>query len=102
MGQIRFSKRIAYHFERVIGTAERINDRAGFIQKNANETLFFVFTNIFKQEVCKGYDSNKVVKLLVKNGLLVKDEGRSTISRKPPLELKSVRFYCIKGEIIDA
>ena len=80
---------------------ERINDRAGFVQRQG-ETLFYVFPNIFRQEVCKGIESRKVLQLLNSKGLLIREGGKNTISRKPPCEQKSVRFHCIKGAVIDA
>lgn len=82
--------------------SEKIHDRAGFIQQHGAGTTFYVFANIFRQEVCKGHDYKKVVRLLDNIGLLEKESGKYTVGRKDPLQKTSTnRYYRINGDIID-
>lgn len=70
-------------------------------QKDAEQTTvdFFVFVDVFKAEVCEGFDSRAVLTLLKERGDLVPDRGRA-FDCKPRLPgLGTVRCYRIRSSI---
>ncbi len=80
---------------------ERIINRAGFKRSNdAGETEYLILPEVFKTEVCKGYNYRAVVKEVEKRGFLVRDRENLTIKPRLP-ELGSVRVYCIRAAILD-
>ncbi len=83
------------------GDQRTIIGRVGYRECTQGMTRYFVFTNLFRTEVCRGVDHKLAIEILESNGLLECDSGRNTYARKPPDEEKSVRFYCIKGEVIN-
>ncbi len=69
--------------------------RAGF-RKNDGEggTEYFLFTEVFKSDLCRGLDPVQVAKTCIKNGFLMPDsKGKPTRSEKLPGMAKSKRVY---------
>jgi hypothetical protein len=65
---------------------ERIHSRAGFyrIGKNSNRE-YLVLTEIYKQEICQGFDSKFVTKILLEKGWLeMASDGKSTQKPRVP------------------
>jgi hypothetical protein len=78
-----------------------VRDRAGF----KKDGRFYVYPEIFRDEVCRGYDWRSLAKALIERGLLLRDEP-SLQHKVRNLEGKSVWMFCfsehITGEASDA
>lgn len=68
------------------------------------ETDFFVFSQVFKQEVCKGFNYMTVARLLAKKGVLVHagsvKDRRLTVRKRVPA-MGSIYLYHITSAIFD-
>jgi putative DNA primase/helicase len=82
--------------------AEGILNRAGFKRRTKDrETEYLVLLEVFRNEVCAGYNYQAVLKELDKRRFLVRDGSNMAIKPRLP-ELGSVRVYCIRAAILDA
>lgn len=64
------------------------------------EQEYFVLPEVFKKEICKGFNPKNVTRLLIERGLLVTD-GSASATRKERLPgLGLVRCYRFKPEIV--
>jgi uncharacterized protein (DUF927 family) len=89
----------------------RIINRAGYIRHTKEgDTEYLLFRGVFRQEVCKGFDYQKVQELLANRNLLARDnQGKLQVPVKKTAgfeneEGKSCildRFYCISSKILD-
>ena len=83
----------------------RTINRAGFqrelYRNNESDTLFYVFTETFKDEVCKGLDWRYVATVLQEKGLLITDRDRKTKNVRRPDTGKTTRFYVLKNILED-
>lgn len=79
--------------------AERIYNRVGYWKIENGEKVFYVMSEQFKNEICKGYDSRKVAKALLNYGLLEHDTGKPTKTVRLPSRTKALRVYAIKESI---
>ena len=62
---------------------------------------YFVLSEVFKSEMCQGFDPQAVARVLVENGCLtVKEEGRFTVKERLP-GLGSARCYRISPAIFE-
>ena len=79
-----------------------VRDRVGFRQWNVEtgETEYLVFTDAFKEEICKGQSHRAVLKELFKRGYLRREEPNLTIKPNLP-ELGRIRLYCIRARILE-
>jgi putative DNA primase/helicase len=77
------------------GESRTIN-RAGFRRDKEDGTEFYVLPEVFKQEICGGFDSRFVARLLVERGLLTpgKDGKPAALHRLPGMGPK--KTYVIK------
>ena len=94
-GESRFSKWDGGDYSKTV-------NRSGFVRYENGEQVFYVYPQVFRKEICKGFDSKRILTLLANKELLIVDSGRSDISRKPPSEDKAMRFCAVKGGILDA
>lgn len=78
---------------------ERVVNRVGYWKIEKNEKIFYVLPEQFKNEVCKGYDSRKVAKVLMENDLLEHDTAKKTKTVRLPNRSQSIRVYAIKESI---
>ena len=78
---------------------ERVVNRVGYWKIENNEKIFYVLPEQFKKEVCKGYDSRKVAKVLMENDLLEHDTAKKTKTVRLPNRNQSIRVYAIKDLI---
>jgi putative DNA primase/helicase len=77
----------------------RIVYRARFKRMEGEEMRYFVFSEVFKKEICSGLDVDLVSKVLIEKGWLIPDTGRkSTRAENLPRAGKTVRCYKINGE----
>lgn len=80
--------------------AERINNRVGYWKIVADIKIFYVLGEQFKNEVCKGYDSRKVAKVLLDSNFLDHDTGKTTKTTRLPCRSTPLRVYAIKESIL--
>ncbi len=78
---------------------ERVVNRVGYWKIEKNEKIFYVLPEQFKKEVCKGYDSRKVAKVLMEHDLLEHDTAKKTKTVRLPNRSQSIRVYAIKDLI---
>ena len=80
-GEARFSP-----WERALDDhAPRTSNRAGFVRRDttADTLTYFVTTEVFRQEVCKGFDYRDAQKILLERGWLKGREEKSTGRMRP-------------------
>jgi putative DNA primase/helicase len=71
----------------------RTLNRAGFKRIEGDKIEYFVLEEVFKNEICKGFDRKKVAKLLISKGfLLPSSDGKSTRTENLP-GLGKMRCY---------
>jgi uncharacterized protein (DUF927 family) len=81
---------------------ERILNRAGYTKHDqSGERLFLVFPEVFRREVCAGFDYNSVAAELARENLLVKGDGRNTMRRESVPDQDRPRFYVVRGRILE-
>ncbi len=63
--------------------APKTLNRAGFREKNhEGELEFFCLPEVFKAEICKGFDSRAVARLLIERGYMKPGDGRNLATKK--------------------
>lgn len=93
-GESRFSP-----WERDLDDRSRTINRMGYRKETSEGTVFFVFIQAFRDEVCKGLDYQFVEKICLKHGLLDPDDkGNPTRSERFPGHKKTERCYRFKLE----
>lgn len=77
-------------------------NRAGFKRTNitTGEVEFYVFPDVFTQEICRGFDPGEAIKLLKAAGLLISNTDKSTSVGRIPGFPGAKRFYHITAGII--
>lgn len=89
-------------FQDIDNEDARIHDRAGFKRKGADgETEYLILPEVFRSEVCEGYDVRMVAKVLIERGYLTKGDGRNFPKRETVPELRRMRVYVVRGSIMD-
>ena len=83
-------------------TALRIINRAGFTRKALDgQTEYLVLADVFRGEVCKGFDFKAIARHLEQRGYLVRgQDGRLTDRPRHP-ELGRPQVYAIRATIFD-
>ena len=75
-------------------------NRVGFRQADETGTTFYVLSESFRAEVCKGHNHKRAAAVLLEAGLLLKGEGRN-IMRRPTMPLPGygrARCYTLRIE----
>jgi uncharacterized protein (DUF927 family) len=86
--------------EEITSDDRLVHNRLGFRRKVDGRELEFLFLpEMFKSEVCAGFDSRMVLKALAKRGLLRREEPAMTVSARLP-GLGKTRVYCVSSEIV--
>lgn len=76
-------------------SVERISGpRAGYVEGEGEGTTWYILPEVFKAEVCKGFDAKLVAKSLQQRNWLRADHGLQTQKRTPEGKLK---LYAISG-----
>jgi uncharacterized protein (DUF927 family) len=94
-------------FPRINITDEIVEDsrgrRAGFCRAlEAGSFEWFIFKDVFRNEVCKDYDYKQVEKILLSEGHLVVDSsGGSTPPRRLPGISKKTRVYVVRSTLLE-
>lgn len=77
----------------------RTINRAGFFEVTEGDKLeYFVFPEVFRSEVCAGFDYRAVARELQKRGFLKTEKGRLTIKHRLP-EMGDTRVYAISSDL---
>ena len=80
------------------GTAPAFNPRrAGF--RAANGAAYLILPEVFRSEICKGFDSSAVARALAARGYLEHERGRHTKAARIP-GLGKTRIYWVKASIL--
>jgi uncharacterized protein (DUF927 family) len=77
--------------------------RAGFRRRNSatEETEFLIYREVFRSEICKGFDAKSVAQELAARGFLVKgSDGKTT--RNERIDGKQQRFFVLNSHIFEA
>lgn len=76
-------------------------NQIGYKKKLDGEWHFYVLPESFKQDICTGFDSELVAKILVEKGWLIPDcEGKSSRPERLPCSEKTTRCYHFHGQKI--
>lgn len=80
---------------------ERIVNRVGYFKDTNQGKEYLVFPEMFKSEVCKGFDSKHVEKVLLVHGVLKKNErgGGASVVRIPD-HTKQIRMYIFTDKVL--
>jgi putative DNA primase/helicase len=81
---------------------ERAIKRAGWVkgEVNSDNHEWWIFKDVFRKEICKGYDYRQIEKSLINKQFLIEDgEGNPTSPRSVP-NVGKTRVYRISSKII--
>lgn len=93
-GESRFSNWDASPLQKTL-------NRSGFRKVELGEVEFFVFSNVFRKEICAGFDHQFVSKIALKHGLIQPDtDGNPTRSERLPGHLKNIRCYRFTSKVL--
>lgn len=68
-----------------VGERPRTNNQAGFFENLDPGIEYFVYPEVFKTEICAGFDPTQAVKWLVEDGWLKTDsQGRGLVNKRLP------------------
>jgi uncharacterized protein (DUF927 family) len=85
-------------FQDVTVPEQKINNRAGFVKRNAStdELEYLIYPEAFRRDVCKGLDYKFVAKILNERGFL--DADKTSPSKVVHLSqtLGKSRFYVVR------
>jgi putative DNA primase/helicase len=81
---------------------EHIPNRAGFKREDEEGNIeYLVLPDIFRSEVCRGFDVRTVARALADRGYLCTDKERLQVKRRLP-DFGSIWVYGIRSSIMDA
>jgi uncharacterized protein (DUF927 family) len=81
-------------------SADKIVNRAGFrIDSEDGETQYLILPEVFRREVCAGFDYRLIARSLAESGHLISEPGTHLTIRKVLPELGKSRVYSIKSSI---
>jgi uncharacterized protein (DUF927 family) len=79
---------------------EKVVNRAGFRIDEDGETVeYLVFSEVFRSEVCEGFDHRALAKALAERGYLERQPPHLTKKRRLP-EIGAVRVYAINSSLL--
>jgi uncharacterized protein (DUF927 family) len=90
-------------FQRLIGgeilEEQKIINRAGYVEVRDGTDIFYIFPEVFRREIYKGFDLTLVEDLLIKEGFMKIDRDGK---RRPKKQIKGtrLRMYSIFSEIL--
>lgn len=83
---------------------DRIINRAGFrrVNESDGETVYLILPEVFRNEVCKGYDYRAVAKAMVDRTLMVgSTESRALTAKETVPEMGRIRVFVVRSKIFD-
>jgi len=101
--QAHGSSRFETWEDRIESITPRISNRAGFrrMDKTSGEWSFYVFPEIFKKEICQGYNSSMILKEMKSRGLLrVQEKEHLTVKPRIPGLGNSTRLLHISSAVL--
>lgn len=88
-----FEKNAASRFVNIDDMEAKVVDGAGYRQRDGQGWKFYVYPNVYRKEVCKGFDPKYVTKVCLARGLIVQgNKGEACPTWRAPGE-GSKRFY---------
>ena len=78
----------------------KVFNRMGFVKVEADERQFYVYPEIFKQEICKSLNSKVVAKVLKKYGWIDCDGKLMTKVKRLPESEKVTRLYVFNANVM--
>jgi uncharacterized protein (DUF927 family) len=89
-------------------TGQAIHDRWGWRKGSGTDCEWYILPPMWRAELCKGLDANKVARMLKERGILRPDKDGKHLARKETLHKlddkppgKSDRFYTITSKIFE-
>lgn len=71
-----------------------------YLEGDSSDVIFYVFKDAFKSDICKGYDHNRIAKILRTLGALqptIEGNGKERMDRKEKLpKMGKKRVWCYK------
>jgi putative DNA primase/helicase len=80
---------------------EKVVNRAGFRVDEGGPTMYMILPEVFRREVCEGFDYKAVAKALEERGFLETQPPHLTKKSRLP-ELGNVRVYAVTSSILEA
>lgn len=81
---------------------EKVINRAGFKQIDASgDVEYLILPEVYRQELCRGFDSTEVARALVERGYMVKESGDKFSVRRTMPEIGRKRVYVIRAAIFE-
>jgi uncharacterized protein (DUF927 family) len=91
----------ASRFQSINLSDEKVLNRAGFKRINSNdETEYLIMPEVFRKEICKGFDAKFVANELAKRGFLLKGNDRKN-TQNIRVENIQQRFYILTSDIFE-
>lgn len=92
----------ASRFQSINSPEEKVLNRAGFKRTNSNNEIeFLVMNEVFRKEICKGFDAKFVAGEMAKRGYLLKaNDGKNTQNIRA--ENIQQRFFVLTSGIFEA
>lgn len=78
----------------------KIFNRMGFVKVESDERQFYVYPEIFKQEICKSLNPKVVAKVLKKYGWIDCDAKSMTKVKRLPGSENATRFYVFNANVM--
>ena len=82
-----------------------VHDQAGFRtvgDGRGKPTIYFMFPEGFRREVCKGYDADAVARELSRRGFLITESGRLQYKLPKAHEGARPRMYAVRGRFLES
>ena len=90
---------------------DKRNELGDLVMNQPTDLVWYVMVDVFRNEVCKGFDYRAALRLLDERGLVIKegkepkpgqpDERRMDTKARPPrFEAGSARVYRIRGGVL--
>jgi hypothetical protein len=82
---------------------EKVINRAGFKHTDENgDVEYLILPEVYRQELCRGFDSTEVAKALVERGYMEKEPGDKYSVRRSLPEIGRKRVYAIRAAILES
>jgi uncharacterized protein (DUF927 family) len=79
---------------------ERIPCRAGYWRDEDDRRLYLVLPEVWKRQVCAGFDARLIATVMAKRGFLIKGDGKN-FTKKERTPIGSLRFYVVSSRILE-
>jgi len=81
---------------------ERVPNRLGFREEDAaGDMVHYVFADAFRDQICKGFDHQRVARVLADRGYLERGEGNNLAKKRRLPGVGNTRVYTILPTLID-